>query len=145
MKRLEEITTQVSGAKYFSTLDAKEGFWQVTLDQEISKLCTFITQWGKFRFLRMPYGISCASDEFQRLRDELFRDIPGVSAVVDDIVVAKGVEAKGVVPGTHHIRRKCRVSRESGRRHKPPRNIKGLQSFFGMTNFLSNFIEHYAD
>ena len=87
MKRFEQISTQMSGARYFSTLDAREGFWQVELDERSSKLCTFITQWGRFRFLRMPYGISCASDEFQRITDELFRDMPGVATVVDDIIV----------------------------------------------------------
>ena len=29
---IEEITTKLSGAKYFSTLDASSGFWQIPLD-----------------------------------------------------------------------------------------------------------------
>ena len=35
----------------------------------------------------MPYGISCASDEFQRLSDLFFQDLEGVAAVVDDLIV----------------------------------------------------------
>ena len=86
-KRLEQISSRLSGAKFFSTLDADEGFWQVRLDDQSSRLCTFTTPWGRYRFLRMPYGIVCASDVFQRLTDELFGDIEGVTAVVDDLLV----------------------------------------------------------
>ena len=37
----EEIMSQFANAKYFSKLDASSGFWQMKLDNESSKLCTF--------------------------------------------------------------------------------------------------------
>ena len=37
---IEEITTRLSGAKYFSTPDARSGFWQIPLDEESSYLTT---------------------------------------------------------------------------------------------------------
>lgn len=40
---LEEITTKLTGAKIFSTLDATSGFYQITLDKESANLCTFGT------------------------------------------------------------------------------------------------------
>ena len=40
----------------------------------------------------MPYGIVSASDEFQRLTGELFRDLQGVTVVVDDVLVWGGSE-----------------------------------------------------
>ena len=87
MKRLEHISAKLKGAKYFTTLDADEGFWQLRLDKKSSDLCTFITPYGRFRFKKMPYGIVTASDEFQRVTDEIFGGVDGCEVVVDDILV----------------------------------------------------------
>ena len=56
----EEIASQFTGAKIFSKLDASSGFWQVQLDDASSRLCTFITPFGRYRFLRLPFSISSA-------------------------------------------------------------------------------------
>ena len=58
MKTVEEVATQLSGATVFSTLDASSGFWHVKLDHPSSKLTTFNTPYGRYRFLRMPFGIN---------------------------------------------------------------------------------------
>ena len=92
MKRIEQITSKLSGAKHFISLDADESFWQVTLDEHSSCLCTFTTPWGRYRFVKMLYGISSASDEFQRLTDQCFQDLDGVTAVVDDLIVWAATE-----------------------------------------------------
>ncbi|KAK3741617.1 hypothetical protein QZH41_019256 [Actinostola sp. cb2023] len=41
MKTIEEVATKLSGAKYFSTLDASAGFWHIKLDDNSSNLTTF--------------------------------------------------------------------------------------------------------
>lgn len=84
---LEEITAKLSKANYFSTLDAKHGFWQVALHESSTDLCTFNTAFGRFKFLRMPYGISSASEIFHRKLYEYFEDIEGVILFVDDLLV----------------------------------------------------------
>ena len=35
----------------------------------------------------MPFGVHSAQDVFQRLVDETFGDLPGVAAIIDDILV----------------------------------------------------------
>ncbi|XP_061184909.1 uncharacterized protein K02A2.6-like [Saccostrea echinata] len=51
---IEEILPNLSRAKVFSVLDARNGFWHVELDKESSMLTTFNTPFGRFRLLRMP-------------------------------------------------------------------------------------------
>ena len=46
---IEEVATRLSGAKVFSVLDAKCGFWQVQLDEKSSYLTTMNTPFGRYR------------------------------------------------------------------------------------------------
>ncbi|CAB4017439.1 transposon Tf2-1 poly [Paramuricea clavata] len=52
---LEEITPKFAGARVFSKIDARNGYWNVKLDDESSYLTTFNTPSGRYRFLRMPF------------------------------------------------------------------------------------------
>ena len=74
-------------AKIFSTLDAKDGFYQISLDQASSKLTTFWTPFGRYRYLRMPFGVSLAPEEFESNLQEKLADLEGVEVIIDDIIV----------------------------------------------------------
>ena len=65
-------------AQFLAKLDATQGYHQVPLDHDSSKLTTFLLPHGRFRFLRAPMGLSCSSDEFCRRSDEVIRNLPGV-------------------------------------------------------------------
>lgn len=87
MPTIEDILPELNKARIFSVVDAKDGFWHVELDEESSYLTTFGTPWGRYRWLRMPFGISPAPEEFQRRLDEALEGLEGVKAIHDDIVV----------------------------------------------------------
>ena len=53
----------------------------------MSLLTTFNTTVDRYRFLRLPFGIVSAQDEFQRRVDETYKGLQGVAGIVDDIVV----------------------------------------------------------
>lgn len=53
----DEVSSNLSGKKNFSTLDLKDGFWQISLDEENSLLCTFNTPFGHFPFTHMPFTL----------------------------------------------------------------------------------------
>jgi len=46
---LPKIFSRISGSQYFTTLDAKQGFYQIPLSEESSKLTSFMTPFGKYR------------------------------------------------------------------------------------------------
>ena len=76
----------MSGAIGFSVLDAKNSFRQIRLDKKSSLLTTFCTPFGRYRFLRMFFGINSAREVFQRSMDKLFAGYP-CSVIVDDIII----------------------------------------------------------
>ena len=84
---LEEILPKLSGAKYFSIVDAKCGYWNVELDQESSYLTTFNSPFGRYRFLRMPFGLRMSQDVFQAKIDQTFEGCEGTIGIADDIVI----------------------------------------------------------
>ena len=75
-----------ANAKIFSTLDAKSGYWQIPLQESSQHLTTFITPWGRFRFLRAPMGLVSTGDEYCRRGDLALQGLDLIK-VVDDILV----------------------------------------------------------
>lgn len=61
---LEDVTRKLAGARYFSVLDVRSGYWAIKLSKPSSLLTTFNTPFGRYRFLRLPFGINIAQDEY---------------------------------------------------------------------------------
>ena len=87
MTTIEDVFADMPQAKVVSVLDATSGYWQVKLDEASSKLCTFNTSFGRYRFTRLPFGIKSAPEVFQAHMSELFADVEGVKVIVYDLLV----------------------------------------------------------
>ena len=74
---IEDVATRLHGAKVFTVLDVRKGFWHVELDEEASFLTTFNTPFGRYRWKRMPFGICSAPEVFQRRMQELIEGLHG--------------------------------------------------------------------
>ena len=85
---IQDIASDLRGKTVFTTLDLKDGYWQVELDTESSLLCTFNTPFGRYRFTRMPFGLKSASEVFQKRNESVFEGIAGVHIVADDLIIA---------------------------------------------------------
>ncbi len=92
MNTIENVVTHLKDAQYFTVLDANAGYWQLKLDYESSQLCTFNTPFGRYRFLRMPFGLNVAPEIFQRRMTQLFERVEGVQVVMDDILIYGATE-----------------------------------------------------
>ena len=82
----DEIATRLHGAKVFTVLDVRQGFWHVPLDEKSSLLTTFNTPFGRYGWKWMPFGISSAPEVFQRRMHELIEGLQGIEVVADDFV-----------------------------------------------------------
>ncbi len=87
MPTVDEILTKLGGAKVFSKLDASSGYWQIKVNDESSKLLTFNTPFGRYRFKRLPFGIHSAAEVFQKKISEIISEIDGAANDQDDIIV----------------------------------------------------------
>jgi hypothetical protein len=83
---IEEVLPDLTNAKVFSKVDCRSGYWQIKLDHESSMLTTFNTPFGRYRWTRMPFGISPAGEIFQRRLDQAIEGLDGVKIVADDIL-----------------------------------------------------------
>ncbi|XP_065193134.1 uncharacterized protein LOC135824328 [Sycon ciliatum] len=82
-----DAVSSVGNARYFTKLDARHGYWQVPLSEASRPLTTFMTPWGRYRYLRNPQGLVSAGDEFNRRTDAAFAHISQFQKVVDDCLV----------------------------------------------------------
>ena len=71
LPRMDECLDSLGEAKYFTTLDANNGYWQIPVAEEDQDKTTFTCHAGTYRFLRMPFGLCNAPATFQRAMDIL--------------------------------------------------------------------------
>ena len=57
---IDEILPKLNRAKYFSIVDARSSYWNIKLDYESPLYTTFNSSHGRYRFLRLPFGLICA-------------------------------------------------------------------------------------
>lgn len=84
----DDILARLSGKKFFSVIDMKDGFWQLELDQESADLCTFATPFGRYQFKRLAMGLNSAPEVFHREMVEIFGSIAGVEPYFDDLIIS---------------------------------------------------------
>ena len=61
LPRIEDVLPDLSRAKVFTKVDARNGYWHMQLDDESSTLTTFDTPFRQYRWKHLPFGISVAS------------------------------------------------------------------------------------
>jgi len=82
-----EIFSKLSNSRVFTTLDATSGFLQLELDHDSSFLTMCATPFGRYRYLRLLFGISSAPEVFHREVNEIFADIDGAETFVDGLLI----------------------------------------------------------
>ena len=84
---LEEIAHVLMGATKFSKVDGNKAFFGMHLMEEASLLTTFNTHLGRYRFLRVPFGLKMSQDIFQMRMDDIVAQCPSVLAIHNDMVI----------------------------------------------------------
>jgi hypothetical protein len=84
---IEDVLSDLNGATRFSKLDLNQGYHQLELHPESRNITTFLTHIGLWRYKRLNFGISCASEIFQNEIRKVLNGLEGRLNVSDDILV----------------------------------------------------------
>lgn len=90
LPRLEDLVNLASGHRFYATLDLKDAYFQVALDEDSKDLTTFSDGVSLYRFRRLPFGLSCAPAIFSRKMAEILAPLVKegwVRNYLDDIVL----------------------------------------------------------
>lgn len=96
---IEDVLDRLQGAKYFTTIDLRNGFFHVSVSEESSKYTSFVTHNGQYEFLKCPFGLCNSPAVFQRYISHIFRDLSNKNIAMyymDDIVIFRSTEREGV-------------------------------------------------
>lgn len=117
----------------FTVLDLREAFHQVPVAPEDVPKTAVITPFGLFEFLKMPFGLRCASQTFQRLLDSiLFHCREFAMGYIDDVIIYSDTPEEHV----KHLRRVLELLRQNGLRI----NHEKSQIALPQVNYLSHTI-----
>ena len=92
---MQETMESMVGARFFSSMDLKSGFWQVRMSEKSQQYTAFtMGSLGVYEFLRMPYGLCNAPTTFQRLMQNCLGELNLTYALVylDDMIVYSKME-----------------------------------------------------
>ena len=87
MPNIDTTLQQMNGASIFSRLDLCESFHQIELSENTRYVTTFVCHKGLYRYKRLNYGISSASELFQRILQQILQYIPNCKNIVDDVII----------------------------------------------------------
>ena len=84
---VDEILQGLNGSTVFSKIDLKWGYHQLELDTTSRDITTFATHSGLFRYKRLFFGITSASEQYQHEIANALSGIPGVENISDDLII----------------------------------------------------------
>ena len=107
LPKISDTLQQLEGFQYATSLDLNMGYYHIALSSEASNMCTIITEFGKFRYRRLPMGVTCSQDIFQAKIYELLGDIEGIRAYIDDILVINKGSFQNHLEQLEEVFRRC--------------------------------------
>lgn len=89
LPNISEILDKIGKSMYFTTIDLASGFHQLEVHENDIPKTAFTVEHGHYEFTRMPFGLKNAPATFQRVMDEVLKDLQNKVCLVymDDIII----------------------------------------------------------
>ena len=75
LSKIDEMYAKLKGAKVFSTIDLRSGYHHITLGKSSRAKTAFVTPFGKYEFLMVPFGLAQAPAYFQLLMKKVLEGL----------------------------------------------------------------------
>ena len=79
--------SQLNGAKYFSMLDLQAGYHHIPLNESSIPKATFTSPFGKYKYIKVPFGLTQVQAYFQELMTGVLKDLSFTITYLDDIII----------------------------------------------------------
>ena len=133
MPKVEDIFSQLNGAKYFSTLDLRTRYHPIGLTTDLIPKTAFTSPFGKYEYVKVPFGLAQAPAYFQELMTGVLKALPFAMAYLDDIIIYSSTPEEHL----EHIRtvfeklRDAKLSMKLSKCHFFAKEIKYLGHILG--------------
>ena len=84
---MSDILPELHEAKYFCTLDLREGYHQLCLSKESHPITCFAMHQGLFQYMHLIYGVNTAFEIFQTQIELVLSGINGAKNISDDVLI----------------------------------------------------------
>ena len=78
---------KLKGARVFSTIDLRSGYHHIALGKSSRAKTAFVTPFGKYKFLMVPFGLAQAPACFQLLMNKVLKGLRFAMTYLDDIII----------------------------------------------------------
>ncbi|XP_054721961.1 uncharacterized protein LOC129231620 [Uloborus diversus] len=134
---IDEILDSLSSAKTFTTLDLKNAFFHIDIEENSKKYTSFVTHNAQYEFQKCPFGLSGSPLLFQKYINCIFRELlidQTVIIYMDDILIPSVDEVDGI----NKLRKVLQIASEYGL----DLNIKKCQFLKREIEFLGHVIKN---
>lgn len=87
LPRIEAIFSTLGGGEQYTKLDLSNAFQQCLLHEDSQAMTAITTHMGTFAYRRVPFGIKCIPENFQKIMEETLHGLPSTAVFADDICV----------------------------------------------------------
>ena len=87
LPKIDEMYAKLKGAKVFSTIDLRSGYHHIALGKSSRAKTAFVTSFGKYEFLIVPFGLAQAPAYFQLLMNKVLHGLDFAMTYLDDIII----------------------------------------------------------
>ena len=89
MTKINGMLFKLEGFQYAMSLYLNMVYYHIQPSENVSNLCTIVIPWGKYRYKRLPMGISNSPEIFQQKMNDLFCGFEFILAYMDDLLIFK--------------------------------------------------------
>ena len=90
-----DMLKKFHGKTLFSTFDIVKAFLNIPTTKRAQKYMAFVTKYGVFTWMYMPFGPKNAPATWAQVSDRIFRDCLDLIKYVDDLVLASAADKNG--------------------------------------------------